>query len=57
MFEKMKPSKASWKKGKILDPENGNEYDCELWIEDGNLKVKGKHGTGFSRTQTWYPTK
>lgn len=42
--------------GTILDPENGKEYKCEIWKEGGNLKVKGKHWTGISRTQTWYPT-
>ena len=55
IIEKLKPNKDSWENGKIIDPENGKEYDCELWVEDGTLKVKGKHWTGFSRTQTWYP--
>lgn len=57
IIEGMKPYKDYWRKGKILDPENGKEYTCELWIEDGNLKIKGKHWTGFYRTQTWYPLK
>ena len=54
IIEKMNPNKEVWEGGKILDPETGKEYDCELWLEDGNLKVKGKHWTGFSQTQTWY---
>lgn len=41
-------------KGEILDPENGNIYDCKLWIEDGNLKVRG-YLLFFYRTQTWLP--
>ena len=41
-------------KGEILDPENGNVYDCKLWIEDGNLKVRG-YLLFFYRTQTWLP--
>lgn len=42
-----------WKSGKILDPENGKEYTCKLWLEGGNLKVRGYWGV-FYRTQTWY---
>lgn len=41
-------------KGEIIDPENGNIYDCKLWIEDGNLKVRG-YLLFFYRTQTWLP--
>lgn len=41
-------------KGEILDPENGNVYDCKLWIEEGNLKVRG-YLLFFYRTQTWLP--
>ncbi|MEM6263916.1 MAG: DUF2147 domain-containing protein [Bacteroidota bacterium] len=55
IIEKMEPQKNLWEGGTILDPENGNEYDCEFWMDGSNLKVKGKHWTGFSRTQTWYP--
>ncbi len=41
--------------GTILDPENGNVYDCKLWIgDDGNLKVRG-YVAFFFRTQTWLP--
>lgn len=42
-------------KGEILDPENGNIYDCKLWVnEEGNLKVRG-YLFFFYRTQTWLP--
>lgn len=41
-------------KGEILDPENGNVYDCRLWLEDGDLKVRG-YLLFFYRTQTWLP--
>lgn len=28
--------------GEILDPQNGNEYSCKVWLgEDGNLRVRG----------------
>ncbi|HCW06003.1 MAG TPA: DUF2147 domain-containing protein [Cytophagales bacterium] len=40
--------------GNILDPENGKVYRCKLWLEDGNLKVRGYWGP-FFRTQTWRP--
>lgn len=40
--------------GEILDPENGKTYDCKMWIEDGNLKVRG-YLLFFYRTQTWLP--
>jgi uncharacterized protein DUF2147 len=40
-------------KGKILDPEKGNVYNSELWIDkDGNLVVRGKL-LMFGRSQTW----
>lgn len=40
--------------GKILDPVSGKVYDCKMWEEGGNLKVRGYLGF-FYRTQTWYP--
>lgn len=40
--------------GDILDPENGNVYDCKLWVEDGKLKVRG-YLYFLYRTQTWLP--
>ncbi|WGL18315.1 DUF2147 domain-containing protein [Microbulbifer bruguierae] len=40
--------------GQILDPVTGKVYDCKMWLEDGNLKVRGYLGF-FYRTQTWYP--
>lgn len=38
--------------GEILDPENGKKYDCNIWIEDNLLKVRGYIGI-FYRTQIW----
>ncbi|TLM74765.1 DUF2147 domain-containing protein [Microbulbifer harenosus] len=40
--------------GKILDPAKGKVYDCKMWLEGGNLMVRGYLGF-FYRTQTWYP--
>jgi Delta7-sterol 5-desaturase len=45
-----------WEGGKILDPQNGEEYASKLWLEDNNtLKVRGYGGVMgfFYRTQTW----
>ena len=60
IIEKLSKSEGEWKNGKILDPENGNEYNCSVWLEKDNpneLKVRGKHWTGLYRTQTWYRVK
>lgn len=45
---------SEFDKGEILDPENGNVYDCKLWFEKPNLKVRG-YLLFFYRTQTWLP--
>lgn len=53
-------SGEQWKGASILDPATGNYYDCTIWLSESNeneLKVKGKHWTGLSRTQTWYRIK
>ena len=52
----MKLSGSTWKGGKILDPENGKEYTCTMWFENGKaneLRLRGWVGP-FFRTQTWY---
>jgi uncharacterized protein (DUF2147 family) len=49
-----------WDGASILDPVTGNYYDCTIWLsetDENELKVKGKHWTGLSRTQTWYRIK
>ncbi len=38
--------------GEIIDPENGKSYRCKLWLEDGQLKVRGYIGFLY-RTQSW----
>ncbi len=38
--------------GTILDPKDGKIYDCKIWIEDGNLMLRG-YILFFFRTQTW----
>ncbi len=57
IIEDLEKHKDYWKNGTIMDPENGNEYGCSVWFENGDnneLKVRGKHWTGLYRTQTWY---
>jgi uncharacterized protein (DUF2147 family) len=44
--------KQKWEGGKIYNPKNGKTYKCAIWIEDGNLKVRGYLGV-FYETQTW----
>jgi len=39
-------------KGKILDPQKGNVYNSELWIEGQDLIVRGKL-LFFGRNQKW----
>jgi uncharacterized protein (DUF2147 family) len=48
----MERHEDTWTDGTILDPENGSVYDCKLWVEDGELKVRG-YVALFYRTQTW----
>ena len=40
--------------GTIIDPANGNEYRCKMWLEDGKLMVRG-YIAFLYRTQTWLP--
>jgi len=47
-----------WKKGKIYDPENGKDYDCNIKLkDDGSLSVRGYIGLSlFGRTTIWRRT-
>ena len=57
ILESLEPVKDYWGSGTIMDPENGKEYGCSIWFEEGKtgeLKVRGKHWTGLFRTQTWF---
>lgn len=38
--------------GEIMDPEDGKTYDCVIWREGDELKVRG-YVAFFYRTQTW----
>lgn len=46
-----------WSGGRILDPENGEDYSCVIALEDGGktLKVRGYVGLSlFGRSQRWH---
>ena len=40
--------------GKILDPQKGKVYGCEIWRENNTLIVRGKIAF-LGRNQTWLP--
>lgn len=33
-----------WKDGTVYDPESGNTYNCKMWLENGDLVLKGYIG-------------
>tara|TARA_R110002050_G_scaffold69210_3_gene149770 strand:+ start:937 stop:1353 length:417 start_codon:yes stop_codon:yes gene_type:complete len=40
--------------GKIYDPQTGDTYDCIMWLEGTDLKVRGYMGFSmFGRTETF----
>lgn len=50
----MEKSGKEWTNGKILDPNNGSEYKCTMWLEEGKLHVRGYIGFSLiGRTQIW----
>lgn len=53
ILENLEKDGDEWKDGSILDPGKGKVYDCKMWLEDGNLKVRG-YLFFLYRTQTWY---
>lgn len=53
ILEDMVQDDDEWKDGKILDPKKGKVYNCKMWLEDGNLKVRG-YIFFLYRTQIWY---
>jgi uncharacterized protein (DUF2147 family) len=45
-----------WSGGKVLDPNNGKEYECHIAVEDGGKKLKVRGFIGLpllGRTQYW----
>ncbi len=43
---------GEWTGGTIYDPKDGATYECKLWIEEGNLMVRGYLGWLFD-TKIW----
>ena len=56
IIEDLEADDGYWSDGEILDPNKGSTYGLSVWYEDKNpntLYVRGKHWSGFYRTQTW----
>jgi len=52
----MKPDGEEWNGGRVLDPETGSVYRCEMHLEDGGRKLVLRGYIGISllgRSQTW----
>jgi uncharacterized protein (DUF2147 family) len=52
----MRADSREWSGGRILDPETGSVYHCEMHLEDGGRKLvlRGYIGISlFGRSQTW----
>jgi len=52
ILKDMEKSGEEYSEGNILDPNNGKIYNCKLWLEGNDLKLRGYWGP-FYRTQTW----
>lgn len=48
----MEKKGQKYKDGNILDPLRGKVYDAEMWLENGNLIVRGKI-LFFGKNQQW----
>lgn len=52
IIKEMQKSGEEYTEGNILDPNNGKIYNCKMWLEGNDLKLRGYWGP-FFRTQTW----
>jgi uncharacterized protein (DUF2147 family) len=43
-----------WEGGKVFDPEKNKTYRCKIWMDGGDIKIRGYIGP-FFRTQVWKP--
>jgi uncharacterized protein (DUF2147 family) len=50
----LKKEDSKYTGGKILDPQKGKVYGCEIWRENEKLIVRGKIAF-LGRNQTWLP--
>ena len=45
---------GKYRDGEIYDPKSGKTYSCEMWLEQGDLNVRGYIGFSFlGRTETF----
>lgn len=44
----------TWDGGTVYDPKNGKTYSCKMWMQDGNLHIRGYIGFSLlGRTAIW----
>jgi len=43
---------GEWVNGTVYDPKDGKTYTCTVWLDNGNLKLRGYWGWFFA-TETW----
>lgn len=55
ILEGMTKNDDKYTGGTIMDPKDGKEYKCQIWLEDHNrLAVRGYVGlVAFGKTQIW----
>lgn len=55
IMEGMTKNKDKYTGGTIMDPKDGKEYKCQIWMEDNDrLAVRGYVGlVAFGKTQIW----
>lgn len=55
IIRNLKKDGTKWTGGKVLDPENGKTYDCQIWLDkSGNLIMRGSI-LFIGRKQIWKP--
>ncbi|HNP19069.1 MAG TPA: DUF2147 domain-containing protein [Fulvivirga sp.] len=52
IIKNMKKSGDEYEGGTVLKPDEGKIYKCKIWLDKGNLQVRGYWGM-FYRTQSW----
>ena len=59
LLRELETYKDYYSYGRILDPENGKEYKCSIWMDDEDtLIVRGYIGiSALGRSQNWYRSK
>lgn len=55
IVKNLKYDDGRWTDGTIYDPKSGKTYDSTIFVEDGNLQIRGYIGW-FYQTRTWTPS-